>query len=86
MTFFDNACNRARIRNFHWHCLRHTFASRLAMAGTDLKRIKDAMGHKTITMTDRYSHLQRSAVREAVDSLQPVTLLEAVRPETMRVQ
>jgi site-specific recombinase XerD len=43
----------AGIRNFHWHDLRHTFASRLAMAGVDLNTIPEIMGHKTLAMTLR---------------------------------
>jgi len=40
-----------------FHTLRHTFASWLAMAGTPLHVIKELMGHQTLAMTERYSHL-----------------------------
>lgn len=55
--WFEDAVIKAGIRGFTWHDLRHTFASRLAMAGVDLRRIQELMGHKTIQMTCRYAHL-----------------------------
>ena len=47
----------ARINDFHFHDLRHTFCSNLLMAGGDLKDAKEMIGHSSISMTDRYSHL-----------------------------
>lgn len=58
--WFEDAVAEAGIRNFRWHDLRHTFASRLAMAGVDLRTIQELMGHKTIQMTCRYAHLTQS--------------------------
>jgi site-specific recombinase XerD len=48
---------KAGIQRFTWHCLRHTFASRLIIAGVDLRTVQELMGHKTIQMTCRYAHL-----------------------------
>ena len=41
---------------FRFHDLRHTFGSRLGMAGTDLKTIMEIMGHKTTKVAMRYQH------------------------------
>jgi integrase len=54
-----------------FHSLRHTFASWLAIAGTDIYRIKTLMRHKSITMTMRYAHLIPDATRAAVHNLRP---------------
>ncbi|MGA2317597.1 MAG: site-specific integrase [Thermodesulfobacteriota bacterium] len=69
---FATACRRAKISNFHFHDLRHTFASQLVMAGVDLTAIKELLGHKTLTMTLRYSHLAPSHKVKAVDILDSV--------------
>ncbi len=54
-----------------FHTLRHTFASWLAIGGTDIFKIKTLMRHKTIGMTMRYAHLIPSATRDAVNNLKP---------------
>lgn len=58
---FDKAwrqtCQIANFRGLHYHDLRHTFCSNLLLSGSDLKDVKEMIGHRDISMTDRYSHL-----------------------------
>jgi site-specific recombinase XerD len=67
--WFEPVLKTAKIANFSWHCLRHTFASRLVMAGVDIRTVQELLGHKTIAMTVRYSHLAPKHTLAAVERL-----------------
>ncbi len=51
------ACKRARVDDFHFHDLRHSCASYLAMSGATLRDIMEVLGHKTMSMAAKYAHL-----------------------------
>jgi len=53
-----------------FHSLRHTFAGWLVENGTDLYTVKELMGHSTISMTERYSHLGENTLQGAVKNLE----------------
>lgn len=55
---FGTAVKKAKIKDFTWHDLRHTFASWKAQAGIDLYRLQQLLGHKRPEMTQRYAHLR----------------------------
>lgn len=71
--WFEPVLADAKVANFSWHCLRHTFASRLVMAGVDLRTVQELLGHKTIAMTVRYSHLAPKHTLAAVERLDAPT-------------
>lgn len=66
---FNNACKKANIHDFKFHDLRHTFASRLAQSGVDLYTVKELLGHSSIELTQRYSHLTPDNLINAIDKL-----------------
>ena len=66
---FTPALKKARIVGFRWHDLRHTFASRLVMAGVDIRTVQELMGHRTIAMTLRYAHLSPAHRLDAMQRL-----------------
>jgi site-specific recombinase XerD len=83
--WFDPAVAAAGIEDFTWHCLRHTFASRLVMKGVDIRTVQELLGHKTIQMTVRYAHLAPQHKLAAVERLcEPVEVEsnQKAAPET----
>jgi len=49
-----------------FHTLRHTYASRLVERGVDLYTVKTLLGHSTLALTERYSHLGNGTLQNAV--------------------
>ena len=76
--WFSTALELAGVKGVSWHVLRHTFASRLVMAGVDLRTVQELMGHKSIAMTARYAHL---APKHQLDALEML-----VKPGSVPVQ
>ncbi|RYF09101.1 MAG: integrase [Deltaproteobacteria bacterium] len=62
-------CRRTGLQPCGWHVLRHTFASHMAMRGVPLKAIQELLGHSSMEMTLRYTHLSRDTYVNAVDIL-----------------
>ncbi len=67
--WFDPAVGEAKVSDYTWHKNRHTFASRLAMAGVDIRTIAQLLGHGTLQMSMRYAHLSPDHNQAAVDRL-----------------
>jgi integrase len=70
---FAPALRRAKITDFRWKDLRHTFASRLRQRGVDIQDIRDLLGHTSTRMTERYAHGARGTLHEAVNRLNRTT-------------
>jgi site-specific recombinase XerD len=65
---------KAKVMNFRWHDLRHTFASRLVMAGVDLRQVQLFMGHSLIETTMKYAHLSPEHGKAAIERLVPAAV------------
>jgi integrase len=64
-----DALTAANIEDFRFHDLRHTTASYLAAQGASLLEIADTLGHKTLSMVKRYSHLAQSHKVSAIEKM-----------------
>lgn len=66
---FDEARGRAGLQSVHMHDLRHTAASHMLMAGTDIRTLAAILGHSTLQMVLRYTHLLDEHKLNAVDRI-----------------
>lgn len=66
---FQDARRRARLDAVRLHDLRHTFASWLAQSGSTPVQMRDLLGHSSLAVTSRYSHLGRKDLWTAVQQL-----------------
>lgn len=64
---YEHALARAGIKDFTMHDLRHCAASWMIMAGVDIRTLADILGHKTMQMVQRYTHLLDDHKLRAVD-------------------
>lgn len=68
-TSFENACKRGGIFGCRFHDLRHTAASHMVMVGVPLRTVGEILGHSTLAMAERYSHLLPEHKLRAVEML-----------------
>jgi integrase len=66
---WESALRDAAISDFRWHDLRHSAASYLAMTGASLQDIAAILGHKTLAMVKRYSHLSEPHLAGVVNRM-----------------
>jgi len=64
------ALERAGLPKIRVHDLRHSFVSNLVMAGVDIRTVKELAGHRDITTTMKYAHLEPGALRVSVAMLE----------------
>lgn len=66
---WEKALEKADIHDFRFHDLRHSAASYLAMNGASLAEIAETLGHKTLQMVKRYSHLSEAHTASVVERM-----------------
>ncbi len=65
-------CQKAGIQtNVHPHTFRHSFATHLVEAGADLRAVQEMLGHKSITTTEIYTHLDNTYLRQTLEQFHP---------------
>jgi len=65
---FRQALTKAKIEDFRWHDMRHTFASHMVMSGADLMTVKELLGHADLAMTMKYAHLAPDHKKMAIQN------------------
>ena len=67
---WEAALSKAGITDLRWHDLRHEYASRLAERGVALSKVRDLLGHASITTTERYDNQTLAALQDAARMLE----------------
>jgi len=80
---WKRAVKAAPLGDFHFHDLRHTFASWSIQRGATLPELKDLLGHSNLAMVMRYAHLAPEHLRKAVARLDDVLATPARAQETL---
>jgi site-specific recombinase XerC len=84
-SWFQPCLEEAKITNYVWHSNRHTFCSWLAMAGASIKEIQELAGHKTITMSARYSHFSTDSPSKRMPSFPSTLQMARIVSSTSRM-
>jgi integrase len=70
---FTSSLRRAKIEDFRFHDLRHTFASHFVMRGGSIKALQEILGHATLAMTMKYAHFSQEEKKKAMNALNGLT-------------
>jgi integrase len=85
------ACEKAGVQGVTLHTLRHTFGTRLAASGVDLRTVQELMGHSNIKTTMIYAHIVEGNKQQAIarlnnyrENCHEITIGEVVELNTRR--
>jgi integrase len=84
---WNKAVEVAGLDNFHWHDLRHTWASLLRQSGkVDLSLLQELGGWKSAKMVQRYAHLSVEHLSSSADILDSVLSVSGQKPQLIHIQ
>ncbi|HVW29205.1 MAG TPA: site-specific integrase [Polyangiaceae bacterium] len=66
---FKKVVKRAGVKDFHFHDLRHDYATKLRRAGHGLDVVQELLGHASPVMTQRYAHIGKDELHRAVEAV-----------------
>ncbi|MGI9548911.1 MAG: tyrosine-type recombinase/integrase [Bdellovibrionales bacterium] len=61
------------LKPLHPHALRHSFATHLLSGGSDLRVLQELLGHKTLTATQKYTHLDLAQLSQTLEKFHPIS-------------
>ena len=80
---FRKACQKAGVKDFRFHDLRHTFASHLVMSGVNIYQVSKWLGHSSVTTTEKYyAHFSQDCKREEIEKLNKLNEWAAGSPKS----
>lgn len=80
---FRRACQKAGVKDFRFHDLRHTFASHLVMSGVNIFQVSKWLGHSSVTITEKYyAHFAPDCKREEIEKLNKLNEWAAGSPKS----
>ncbi|WP_394700311.1 tyrosine-type recombinase/integrase [uncultured Desulfosarcina sp.] len=65
---WQGALQRAGVRNFRFHDLRHTFATYSLIASNNLRSVQEVLGHSRLTTTQKYTHVLMKQKLSVIES------------------
>lgn len=67
-------------RPLHPHTLRHSYATHLLSSGTDLRVLQELLGHKSLTATQKYTHLSMDHLARSLETFHPLSASKLKKP------
>lgn len=66
---FNRTAKRLGMEDLSWHCLRHTTGTRLIRKGANTRAVQRVLGHSSMAMTERYTHVEDDQLRDTMGLL-----------------
>jgi integrase/recombinase XerD len=71
--WFKDACEEAQVKDFTFHCLRHSFTSYMLSRGVPIYKVSKMLGHSTVLTTEQhYGHMDRNVLSEEIHHIDSI--------------